>query len=133
MFDRLRDLVTVRSRWGLPVPAVARVLTAAQLRELVETELASGFGRRVRDLPVESDLEYLLFPHSPEMSPVPSWKCVVIVLPAGGVLVRGSGRKIRYGHLDVSVEELRRLPRASRRRRDEMLHWLAYEAAWRRR
>ncbi|MFG2056757.1 hypothetical protein ACGFI9_22315 [Micromonospora sp. NPDC048930] len=108
-------------------------MSAAQLGELVETELASGSGRRVRDLPVEADREYLLFPHTHETSPVPSWKCVVVMLPAGGELMGPAGREIGYGHLDVSVAELRRLPRVPRRRRDEVLHWLAYEASRRRR
>ncbi|MFG1655457.1 hypothetical protein ACGFIY_02870 [Micromonospora chersina] len=130
MFDRLRDLRTVRSWYGWPVPAVIRVVTAAQLRDLIDIAVANGFSRRARDVPVEPEREYLLVPELGAESPI--WICRVVAVPAGGALV-APGEKLWYTLLDVPVADFRRLPRLGRRRRDELLHWMAHAAYERRR
>ncbi|MGW4499335.1 hypothetical protein ACWENR_12085 [Micromonospora sp. NPDC004336] len=129
MFDRLRDMRTVRSWWGWPVPATVRTVTATRLQELIGTAVVNGFSRRARGVPVEQDLEYVLFPQLPELTPSPCWICTVVAVPAAGALVDGHRGEIRYGRLDVSVEDFRRLPRVRRHRREELLHWLAYAAS----
>ncbi|MEO3775850.1 hypothetical protein ABGB16_03145 [Micromonospora sp. B11E3] len=123
---------TVRSWWGWPVPATVRTVTATRFQELVQTAAASGFSRCARGVLVEQDLEYLLFPQLPEMSPSPCWICTVVAIPASSALVGGSDREIRYDRLDVSVEDFRRLPHVRRHRREELLNWLAYAAFQRR-
>ncbi|MGW4293558.1 hypothetical protein ACWEH1_10950 [Micromonospora chersina] len=132
MFDRLRDLRTVRSWHGWPVPAVVRVVSARQLAVLIDAAVASGFSRIARDVPIGPEQEYLLVPGLPEMSPSLSWICRVVAIPAGGALV-APGEKLWYTLLDVTPADFHRLPRVRRRRRDELLHWMVHAAYERRR
>jgi hypothetical protein len=128
------SLLTGRERtaatWsGLPVPSAVRVVAERQFRVLVEAAERCGLGWYANDVVLQEGDLYVLLPYAYEQKPVPSWKCRVVALVGGMSAEIGKGKKIGYGRLDVSLEDFRRLPTASRKVERQLVHWLGWKAA----
>ena len=119
----------VYSWWGWPVPRVVKSPTSRQLRDLIDTAADSGFSRKARGLEVKDGGTYYLVPYLFESTPANCWICIVVAIESRSSPEGGGRPSISYARLDVSIDRYRRLPRASRRQRDQLLHFMAWEAA----
>lgn len=120
---------TARTLAGLPVPAAIRVVTERKLRALVDAAEADRLGWDANGLIPNAKDAYLILPYGYEEHRVAIWKCRVVVFVDGFSTDPGRLKKIKYGRLDVSLADFRRLPVASRKVERQLLHWLAWTAA----
>jgi len=124
---------TVATRAGLRVPAAARLVSSRELRALMKEAERRGFGWDASNLRLGDNDVHFLLPYSYEENVMPIWKCRVIAVNDGFAVNPGVGKTIRYGRLDMPLTSFRRLPTASRKEEQQLLHWLGFrvaEAAW---
>lgn len=115
------------SRFGWPVPRIAKVASPREISRLID---AAGFGsvRRRKGIPVQEGWRYYFLPYWPEACPVRRWKCVVVAVkePAENGIERV---QLHYSRLELTAEEFQRLPDAAAVERDQLLHFIAWDAA----
>jgi len=110
------------------VPADVKVVSAAGLRSLVKAAQGAGFSRRAADLDIDDELTYALVPVLAESSPSSSWICLVISFRPAARLGWGVRPVFGYARIEVSPDGYRSLRTAGRRTRNQLLHWLAWQA-----
>lgn len=118
---------TAVSRLGCPVPRIAKVASPREISMLMDAA-SFGFSRKGKGLVVQEGWRYYLLPYLPESSPVPCWMCVVVAVKEPAKT--GAERpQVHYSRLDVAIKEFRRLPNAAAAERDQLLLWVAWDAA----
>jgi hypothetical protein len=118
----------VQSWLGWPVPSPVFIPEPEQVRKLVATAFARGYSRKARGLDVHNARRYAVIPFLEELSPSRAWMCLVLAFSNPADLGYGERPKIEYARIDVSHEDLESLPRAGSRMRDQLFHWIAWEA-----
>jgi hypothetical protein len=118
----------VQSWFGWPVPAPVLLATRERVAELVAVATARGFSRKGDGLDLEAGQTFVVIPYLPESSPEPSSMCLVVEFPHSIDLENGIRPQCSFSRLDVSEEDLKSLPAAKARVRDQLLHWMAWEA-----
>ncbi|NUS87938.1 MAG: hypothetical protein HOY75_35855 [Streptomyces sp.] len=124
-FGRARS---VPSWFGWPVPAAVRTASPSRVRELVETAKTSGFSRTGKGLDLEAGQVFVVIPYLPEPSPVKSWMCLIAAFPHAMELEAGENPRCEFARLDIAKADFASLPAAKAKVRDQLLHWMAWEA-----
>lgn len=129
MLERWRRGRVVRSHFGWPVPRVVKAPSLREISILVQSARSSGFSRKGRGLAIREDLRYYLVPYLRESSPESCWMCVVVAVkePARAAVLERP--ELHYSRLDVAMGEFERLSDAAGVSRDELLHWVIWDAA----
>jgi hypothetical protein len=123
----LRSPGAAQSGIGWPVPGMALVRSGEKMRELVESARERGYSRHGRGLDLDA-ASYAVFPYLPEDSPEESWVCLVAAFSHSLALKGGQQPTCTFARLDISVGDFKSLPRASRKERDQLLHWFVWLA-----
>ncbi len=113
---------------GWPVPRRVRIASRARLATLTQAARARGFSRKGESPDLETGRTFLVIPYLPEPSPEPSWMCLVVASPHSMNLEPGVRPEPAFARLDVAGADLRSLPVARSKVRDQLLHWMAWEA-----
>ena len=129
MLGKRGRAATVRSRFGWPVPQVAKVVSPGEISALVKTAEGAGFSRKGVGLEVREDWRYYLVPYLPEPSPRPCWMCVVVGVMDFTTMADAERPEPRYARLDVATEEFPGFRDAAVAERDQLLHWVLWDAA----
>lgn len=120
---------TAMSRFGWPVPRIAKAVSPREMSMLLDTANSSGFSRNGKGVVVQKIWSYYLLPYLYESSPVSCWMCVVVVVKKSTNTTGAKRVELHYARLDVATEEFRRLPNAAAADRDQLLHWVLWDAA----
>ncbi|MER6961599.1 hypothetical protein [Streptomyces sp. NPDC000618] len=118
----------VQSWLGWPVPAAVRLASPPQLRDLIAAADARGYSRKGRGLDLEAGKTFAIVPYLQESSPEDSWMCLVVSFTHSMVLEPGVRPECDFGRLDIAMADLEKLPPAAPGERDQLLHWMAWEA-----
>jgi hypothetical protein len=118
-----------RSRFGWPVPRIAKAASPREMSILIETANCSGFSRKGEGLTVQKGWRYYLLPYLHEASPASCWMCVVVAVEKSTNTTNAGRIELQYSRLDVATKEFRRLPNAALVDRDQLLHWVLWDAA----
>lgn len=129
MMRRLWRKGTASSRFGWPVPRIAKAVSPREMSMLVDAAKSSGFSRKGKGLAIQKDWRYFLLPYLQEPSPAPCWMCVVVAVKKSTKTTDAERVEPYYSRLDVAIEEFRRLPNAAVSDRDQLLHWVLWDAA----
>ncbi|MGY0061332.1 hypothetical protein ACWY4P_33140 [Streptomyces sp. LZ34] len=119
---------SVQSGLGWPVPAAVRTASRSRMRELVETARTSGFSRKGDSLDLEAGESFVVIPYLLESSPVKSWMCLIAAFPHPMELPYGERPRCEFARLDITKADFASLPAAKAKVRDQLLHWMAWEA-----
>lgn len=128
MRNWLRTSRRARSWFGWPVPAAVMTASPSRMRELVETARTSGFSRTGKGLDLESGQLFVVIPYLPEPSPVKSWMCLIAAIPHGMELGAGEKPRYEFARLDIAEKDFDSLSPAKAKMRDQLVHWLAWDA-----
>ncbi|MEU9795627.1 hypothetical protein AB0E27_34495 [Streptomyces sparsogenes] len=128
MRNWLRRSSRVQSYFGWPVPAAVRTASRSRMRELVETARTSGFSRKGVGLDLEGGETFVVVPYLPEPTPVKSWICLIAAFPHAMDLPVAERPRCDFARLDISEADFDSLSPAKAKVRDQLLHWLAWEA-----
>jgi hypothetical protein len=120
---------SVTSRFGWPIPRIAKEASPREMSMFVETAKTSGFSRKGKGLTVQEGWRYYLLPYLQESSPVPCWMCVVVAVGKSVATPGNEQSKLIYSRLDVTIWDFRSLSNASAVDRDQLLHWVLWDAA----
>ncbi|MBH5336703.1 hypothetical protein IHE55_18770 [Streptomyces pactum] len=123
-----RESRTVQSALGWPVQSAVMMATPEKMSALIKTASESGFSRKGKGLNPQKGHTFAIIPYAPEPTPIPSWMCLVIEFQHGMQLDNGIRPKFHFGRLDISKKDIKDLPSAKRRTRDQILHWMAWQA-----
>lgn len=128
----MRNLVVglsrVQSWFGWPVPRSVRVASRKEIVMLRDLAIGRGFSRKGDGLDLENGQTFIIIPYLPESSPEASWMCLVLEFPHSINLEIGARPQCSFSRLDVSRADLNSLPVVKRKARDQLLHWMAWEA-----
>lgn len=119
----------VRSRLGWPVPRIAKVVSAQELSSLIADATKSGYSRKAKEVQVRAGTYYYLIPYLLESSPEQCWMCFVIAVANLNKVESAERAELRYSRLDVAIARFRDLSNASVGQRDQLLHWVLWDAA----
>jgi hypothetical protein len=125
---RLRRSRRAQSWLGWPVPAAVMTASRTRVRGLVETARTSGYSRKGEGLDLEAGQSFVVIPYLQESSPTKSWMCLIAVFPHAFELAYGEKPHCEFARLDIAEADLRSLPSAKAEVRDQLLHWMAWEA-----
>lgn len=98
------------------------------MQALVATANQSGFSRKAKDLDLEAGQTFIVIPVLREYSPVKSWICLVVAFPHSLKIKAGEKPECSFGRLDVSEGDLKSLSQAKAKVRDQLVHWMSWEA-----
>jgi hypothetical protein len=104
------------------------VVSPDEITELMAVATSSGFSRKGVGLEVRGDWRYYLVPYLQEPSPQPCWMCVVVAAKDATRMADAERPEPRYSRLDVAIEEFQGLPDAAVAERDQLLHWVLWDA-----
>lgn len=127
MRNWLRRSRRVQSYFGWPVPAAVRTASRSRMRELVEIARTIGYSRRGVGLDLEAGQTFVVIPYLPEYSPK-GWTCLIAAFPHGMNLPGGERPRCDFARLDIAEADFDSLSPAKAKVRDQLLHWLAWEA-----
>ncbi|MEU7246015.1 hypothetical protein [Streptomyces sparsogenes] len=128
MRNLLRRSRRVQSYFGWPVPAAVRTASRSRMRELVETARTSGFSRKGVGLDLDAGETFVVVPYLPEPTPIKSWICLIAAFPHAMDLPVGERPRCDFARLDIAEADFDSLSPAGAKVRDQLLHWLAWEA-----
>ncbi|MDG4817950.1 hypothetical protein O7628_20895 [Micromonospora sp. WMMD956] len=118
----------IRSRFGWPVPRVAKEVSSREISTLVDAAKSSGLSRKGSGLVVQEGWCYYLLPYLQESSPVPCWMCVVAAVKNPAKASGVERVELHYSRLDVAIDEFQSLRNAAAVDRDRLLHWVLWDA-----
>ncbi|MEU1668838.1 hypothetical protein ABZ547_35710 [Streptomyces sparsogenes] len=98
------------------------------MRELVETARTSGFSRKGAGLDLEAGESFVVVPYLRESSPVRSWMCLIAAFPHTFELPYGERPRCEFARLDIAEADFASLPDVKAKVRDQLVHWMAWEA-----
>ncbi|EDY47396.1 hypothetical protein [Streptomyces clavuligerus] len=118
----------VSSWFGIPVEAGVKTVPITGMRELVAAANRRGYSRKGTGLDLEGSQRFALIPYLPENSPEASWMCLVAAFPHSFTLAVAERPRCTFGRIDVSTVDFESLPSADSATRDQLLHWMMWEA-----
>ena len=131
-WNPLKGKGSVVSGLGWPVPAAVRIVNSERVMKIVTTAHENGYSRKGRGLDLDRYQWHAVVPYLWEASPKPCWMCLVVSFLHPVDVEFGVRQECKFARLDISVEDLDSLPVAGAQVRDQLLHWMAWEAFRRR-
>lgn len=104
-------------------------MSPGEISSLVSIAEGAGFSQEGVGLEVREDSRYYLVPYLTEPSPRPCWMCVVVGVKDATTMADAERPEPHYARLDVATEEFQGFPDAAVAERDQLLHWVLWDAA----
>ncbi|MGA6160499.1 hypothetical protein ACPEIC_45095 [Stenotrophomonas sp. NPDC087984] len=98
--------------------------TMKQLTEIANTK----YSRKGNGLNLKEGKMFVIIPYLPESSPDKAWMCLIAAFSHTIDLEIGEKPQFDFATLDISESDLKSLPPAKAKVRDQLLHWMAWEA-----